>query len=608
METQASNRRHLLRLLLLQPLQAQKQRLLAIILALATQALAQGLLLIMVKGFTTALFGQTQSKVVLLAELLPPKALKFMPYLANLSMARADLALLVPALIFGAGMGKALATYVYQLHQQALALLLAKNYRDHLFKALLSLSYAQFRRRQTGEWMSVLMNDVMVLQTRFSDILTGLVRDSVAVLSCLAALAWLHWPTALVLLALAPLIAFGMGRTGKRIARYAEAFQRELARLAAAVLDLRSRFDFIRAQSAESFESNRFAALNLAYFNHIRSSILVRSAFAPLLELFGFGVFAGFIYVIGHGLWGDFTPDLLLQALVALGLLVRPLREMGEQLARFHETRGTLKNSLVLFDMLDTLSTDQPRQLAGAPATTGVMPTLVIENLVAGHDATPRFAAQNLLLQGGQAIAIVGPSGAGKSTLIKTLAGLMAPLAWNGGKPWTEVTALATMVSQEPFLFDDTLAANLTYGLAEPPSSAALAEVLATVNMQAEIDAMPEGIHTRLRAIGTNLSGGQLQRLVIARALLRERPLWLLDEATSAIDARSEKDITLRLIAASHATGSLLLAVTHRLTWLDAFDEVWFVEQGRVVLKGHHQELLSTPRYRNFCDAAEAGR
>jgi ABC-type multidrug transport system fused ATPase/permease subunit len=215
-----------------------------------------------------------------------------------------------------------------------------------------------------------------------------------------------------------------------------------------------------------------------------------------------------------------------------------------------------------------------------------------------------RFFAENLSIEPGKAIAIIGPSGAGKSTFLKTLAGLVEAIEWDGTPSWEEVRSDASMVSQEPFLFDDSIAENLCYGLAERPTEASVWEALETVNIAAEIKALPDGLRTRLRAIGSNVSGGQLQRLVIARSLLRGKSLWLLDEATSAVDAKSEKDITLRLIGACRAEGRALLAVTHRLTWLEAFDAVWFVEDGEVRLAGPHAALLRERRYRDYCAAA----
>ena len=228
---------------------------------------------------------------------------------------------------------------------------------------------------------------------------------------------------------------------------------------------------------------------------------------------------------------------------------------------------------------------------------------VLIEAIKAGMDGNLRFAAEQLALKPGRAVAVIGPSGAGKSTLLKTLAGLVNPIAWQGNCSWQEFASQVSMVSQEPFLFDDTLRENLLYGLekSQQPTEADIWTALDKVNIAGEVRSWSLGLDSRLRAIGSNISGGQLQRLVIARALLRRRPVWLLDEATAAVDARSERDITQRLIAACHTDNRAMLAVTHRLTWLAQFDEVWFVENGRMELVGPHQELMAHPRYRAYC-------
>jgi len=261
-------------------------------------------------------------------------------------------------------------------------------------------------------------------------------------------------------------------------------------------------------------------------------------------------------------------------------------------------------------EVLAKLSASQRPLLAGAGAgvqSVGVANLrpdgLKIQVIKAGMAGEVRFEGQNMRLSPGRSVAVIGPSGAGKSTFLKTLSGLVEPLAWEANLDWPSAVMLVSMVSQEPFLFDDTIAANLRYGLgnALAPDDDAVWQALRSVNIEVEIRALPHQLNTRLRAIGSNVSGGQLQRLVIARALLRQRPIWLLDEATSAVDARSERDITQRLIATCRSTGQALLVVTHRLTWLEAFDEVWFVESGAIALAGPHSVLLADRRYQAFC-------
>ncbi len=596
----------LVRELLVTPLLSQKKRFGVMVPALVAMAFGDGLFLTLMGGFTKALFGDP-TKTVRIAELLPSAVAKLFPVWGEREVDHWWLAGAVPAAIFLAGLLKTSATYFYQVNQQALALFMAKSYRERLFAAVVSLPYVEIKKRSAGEWMSLVMNDVMVLQNRFSDIMQVLVRHSFGITFGFVWLAIIHWRTAVVMLLLSPIIAFGMGRTGKRIARYAEAFQRELTRIAGSVLDLRARFDFIRAQGAEAFERRRFRAKNFAYYRMILKSIFVRSAFAPALELLGFSLFAVVVFLVGRGLLGDFTPEMMLRFFAALGLMLKPLKEVGEQLARYHETKGTLAQSLGTFQRLRELASLGKRPLTADAGLSGPA-GLRVRKIRAGMAGETRFAAENLALEPGRAVAVIGPSGAGKSTLLKTLAGLVEPLEWDADLSWGEATGRMSMVSQDPFLFDDSLETNLTYGLskARMPSDDELWNALESVNIGAEVRSWPEGLKTRLFAVGSNVSGGQLQRLVIARGLLRQKPMWLLDEATSAVDPASEKDITQRLIAACRQTGRALLAVTHRLTWLDQFDEVWFVEEGRVALSGPHAKLMQEPRYRDYCLAHQA--
>jgi ABC-type multidrug transport system fused ATPase/permease subunit len=585
----------------------ERGRLVVIAGALAVLGAAQGLFLLLVKGFVQALF-QGDGQPVAVTTLLPESVLRYLPQWGGVYVAPATLAVAVPLAIAVAGLGKAIATYVYQWQQQSLALAVARDLRLALFERLLAQPYETIRGRSAGEWMSVVMNDVMFVQQRFSDIMTGLVRDSVILVACFVTLAFIHAPTAAVLVAVAPVIAWTMGRTGRRIARYAEAFQRELARLAAAFLDLRARFDFIRAQHGEAREKERFDALNVRYYRMIRRSILVRSAFAPVLEFVGFTLFAVCIYAIGRGIWGaGLTADVMMQFFVALGLLLKPLKEMGEQLTRLAESKGVLAQSEALLSV-----SSSPARLSAATAGVGDPSAdarraralgMTVRMVEAAQGGATRIKAHDISLSPGRTVAIIGPSGGGKSTLVKTLAGLLPPKTWDADVPWEELARQTSMVSQEPFFFDDTLSANLSYGSApgQVPSEAAQREAVAAVGLGSELAAMPDGLATRVRALGSNVSGGQLQRLVIARGLLRQKPVLLLDEATSAVDAAAEQAITLGLIQRAKANQTVLVAVTHRLTWLASFDEVWFVEDGALKHKGGHADLLAHQRYREFC-------
>ncbi len=603
-----SDEQSYLRACFVRPLGQCKSKILWIILALGSLSIAQGFFLLLVGPFIKVLF-TSSAQTIAFFDIVPQKYEKYVHYFTNENLAKltidyATLVVAVPILLFVAGILKALAGFAYQYNQEAIALFIAKHYREKLFASLTSLPYVEIRRRSPGDWMSVIMNDVHFLQTRFSDFTNTFVRGSVTILSCLAVLFWLHWPSALAISFVAPLMAWGMGRGAKRISFFAEAFQRELARMAAAILDFRSRFEFIRAQHGEEVELERFEKMNERYYKMIRSSIFLRSAFGPILEFSGFAIFAGFVYIIGHGLFGAWlTPTIMLQFFVALGLMLRPLRDFGEQMAKLGETQGALKKSFEIFCLADQCRAK--KQLSESPGEQVQRDVVSITQMKVPIDGKMCFAFGPergvLEIKSGKTVAVVGPSGAGKSTMIKAFSGLITPTEWEANLGWSDFSQLVSMVSQDPFLFKDTIYENLIYGLKDPPSKDDVSEALRTVNVSEEVERLPQGLETMTHAIGANFSGGQIQRLVIARAILRKKSILMLDEATSAIDAEAERDILSRIIKDCHLHRRALVAITHRVQWLSMFDEIWFVEQGGVTLKGPHQDLLKQKRYQEFC-------
>lgn len=583
------------------PLLERKRCIVAIVSALAFMSVAQGMFLLLVGPFLKALFGAgIGGEIVSAKDLLPANLLKVLPHLSSFAYTRDQLSRGVPLLLLTAGLIQAGAGYAYHLHQQKLALWLTTRYREKLFGALLAHPYETIVEKSAARWMSVIMNDVLYLQIRFSEIISSLMRDLILIVACLAAIAAVHLPTALILLVLSPFVAAAMGRAGGRIAGFAREWQTRLGTIASAILDVRRRFSFIRAQHGEAWELERFTALNEAYYQMIRRSIFLRSMFAPAVEFLGFLVFAVFIFAASKGWWvAGFDAAMLIQFFAALGLMLRPLRNIGEQLALFHETRGSLAESLQLFATAPQL----PEETAARQTPPD---RLHIETLQMARARGFTLALDDLVLEAGKAVAIIGPSGAGKSTLIKVLGGLVTPEQWTANFPCSDLASSSAFVSQTPFLFSGTILENLTYGLEHQPSEEQVWQALALVNLQEDVGAMPEALATKISALRGGVSGGQLQRLVIARAILQDRDVWVFDEATSAVDAATEEDITLRAIAYCRERRRRLISVTHRLRWLEAFDEVWFMEHGRITERGRHRDLMEKPRYRQFVTSGEA--
>jgi subfamily B ATP-binding cassette protein MsbA len=602
--SERSSQQRLLASLLLKPAMEIKSHLISMVAALLLLSLSHSLFLILVGPLFKAMFIGDASSQVSLSLLVPANLLSFWPELAHLSIDRQRLAHVLPGAILAVSMLKGLATFLFQFQQQFAALYIGRRFRETLFASIIHLPFDKLVERSPAEWMSLVVNDVSYIQVRVSDIFTGLLRDGAVVIASLLALYVIHWPTAMIVTLLSIPLAVSTGRTGKKISHFAESWQTELGSMAAAVLDLRRRFEFIRAQAGESLEKQRFGMMNKAYYRMIRRSILLRSAYAPALELFGFLMFAGVLVAIGRGYLGQsFSASDMLQFFAALGLLLRPLKSMGEQLTRYHETMGVMRRSLDTFAAVEAQSKAQ-----GARATNSKLEPIDschLESILLQYKQGFSLLAKDLDLKPGRTVAIIGPSGAGKSSLLKSFAGLLAPQQWKAELEWARVAQDSTLVSQRPFLFSATIRENLLYGLEDPNvDDASLLEVLDAVGLTEELKAMDQRLDTLLDFIQTPLSGGQMQRLTIARALLRPQRLLLLDEVTSAIDPMAEETITRRIVETVKERGQSLLFVTHRLGQLALFDEVWFCEGGELLRFRDSLSWALHPRIQRFLQEA----
>jgi len=331
-----------------------------------------------------------------------------------------------------------------------------------------------------------------------------------------------------------------------------------------------------------------------------------------MMEWVGFVIFAVFLWSWSHRYLGEsFTPEIAVQFFVALGLLLRPTRQMGEQVARLGETIGGLKASMGVLQEIDRLVKVEPAPASKVSSDALGQDDIQIERIECCYDGRLTFAASDLNLRLGKAVAIVGASGAGKSTFLKSIAGLIEPAVWRASCSWPTAVRRTAFVSQTPFLFHDSIRNNLVYGLEreilQQTTDEMLYASLSIVKLDTFVRGLPLGLQTTFHPVAHNFSGGQIQRLVIARALLRRRPILLLDEATSAIDGATEKHITEVLVSTVHETRTSLFSVTHRLTWLALFDEVWFIKDGTVALKGPHIQLMeSHSDYRSFVTSENA--
>ncbi|MEZ4741238.1 MAG: ABC transporter ATP-binding protein [Bdellovibrionota bacterium] len=597
--------RELFSTLLLKPLTEQWKRIIYVFISLFVLSLSQSIILLLMGPFTTLLFQNEGegSGLVAWVDLLPNNMQDFFSFFSSSLISHSDLCVVVPMLIVVAGVAKGAATYFYQISQQAVSLYLAKNYRDRLFFSIICQDFEKIVKRSPSQWMSNIMNDVQFLQTKFTDAVNGLVRDSITAVAAIIILFFVHWQTSLAVLSVSPIIAILMGKIGRQIGIYTEQYQKDLAEIASCVLNIRRRFLFIRSQHGEVKEKEKFEDFNESYYSSIRNSILLRSSFAPGLEFFGFLLLAVIIYLAGHGLLIDsMNASTMMTFFVAIGLLIKPLRNIGEQLSNFHETIGALRSSVDVFR-----SRINERKFIPVSKVQNANPTLTVpvllKSIQMGFNQEVTMTIYDKKIIPGKSIAIIGSSGSGKSTFLKTLAGLIKPIEWNANITWEDFTSQSTFVSQDPFLFKESIRSNLLYGSPYEIRNNIESEIwqaLDIVSLTDTVKSLPQGLDTSVASFATNFSGGQVQRLVIVRALLRKKTFLLFDEATSAVDLKSEEKIIKALIADAQVKRKCFIFSTHRLRLLDIFDEVWLFDHGKCILSGNHKENIKDRNYRSY--------
>lgn len=584
--------------LILAPLLQRKITVALIFVASFVLSASQGAL-IFLTGPTLSLLFQVQdpSSVIPMSRLVPGEN-ALSASLEHVTLTANQLLWLLPTLIVLVALCRGISLYVFQVYQELVALSVTTHVRNRLFAALLQCSYREVASRSPAEWMSIIMNDIGFLQGRLADLMRTFIRDLLLVLGGLAAILIIDWKTSLVLLAILVPIGYLMARVTQFIAKLTNESQVVLSHITAGVLDARRRYGVIRAHHAQAVESQRFLGLVQHYFRLMCRIFPLRLGFAPLTELLGVLAIGIFLSTYQDRITpGATTSDFPIQFMAALAFTIKPLKSVSEQIARLNETRGALTRTLEIFLRLQSVPADPEKE---TPIQGPLAATVTIDECEVYLGNKPIVKITNVDVVPGRSVAIIGPSGSGKSTFLRCLAGLLPPTNWKASLPWDTIRRHTALVSQRPFLFDATLRDNLIYGHPCPQNLDDKALWTSLKNAEIETTMSLGGLDQPIRSVRSNLSGGQVQRLVLARSLLRKQGIHVLDEITSALDPQNEAQILETLLNLAKASQQALLVVTHRLQHLNRFDEVWFFENGQLALRGPHSKLLEVPRYKSF--------
>lgn len=519
-------------------------------------------------------------------------------YTFELSNKKQALHLVVKILvwIFGLVLLKGSFAYLSDFLMRLVGLKMIIRFRNELYQKMVLAPLGTVSEYRSGDLLSRLTDDVRSLQATVGST-ASVIRASIYVPVFITVMLLRNFRLTILALLVLPPLGYVINRFGQRIRRTSRDVQKRTADLSSQVKETLNSLPIIKCFSAEEKEIERFADTTTRQYHPAMRRIRLSAMLPPLIEVVSV---IGISTVFGLGCWqviqGNLTTGWFIGYISMISLMFKPLRTIGQFNTIFQQSVASAER---IFQVLDFPSERDGNVPLKPPSGGGIKSRAVVfDNISFGYNQEELVLHDiNLKAEAGQTIALVGTSGSGKTSLVNLIPRFYNPSRGRILIDGQDISNLQlrslrqeiAVVTQNPILFDGTIMENVAYGRSTATDQEIIAACI-VANADGFIRDFPKGYQSRISENGQNLSGGEKQRLAIARAILKNSRILLLDEATSSLDSESETSIQSALSELMGQRTTFVIA--HRLSTIVNADQILVVDKGRITERGQHSELL----------------